>query len=165
MKRSVLFLQLPRLDHDAHGRRENVPLAAVYLRNALENSAEAAFHRVVSIPRQDELDDQHLLASIQRVKPDIIAATLYLWNVERTLDLLDKAREILPKMKVIVGGPEVAADHPFLPGWGFAETEPVIHLVNDYDRDLFNGSLGRIRRILPALAEKGPARQAESSFR
>jgi len=54
----------------------------------------------------------------------------------------------------------VAADHPFLPGWGFAETEPVIHLVNDYDRDLFNGSLGRIRRILPSLAEGGPARQA-----
>ena len=54
----------------------------------------------------------------------------------------------------------VAADHPSLPGWGFAETEPVIHLVNDYDRDLFNGSLGRIRRILPSLAESGPARQA-----
>ena len=54
----------------------------------------------------------------------------------------------------------VAADHPSLPGWGFAETEPVIHLVNDHDRDLFNGSLGRIRRILPSLAEKGSARQA-----
>ena len=26
----------------------------------------------------------------------------------------------------------------------FAESEPVIHLVNDYDRDLFNGSLGAL---------------------
>jgi len=41
----------------------------------------------------------------------------------------------------------VVADKPTLPGWGFAETEPVIHLVNDYDRDLFNGSLGRICHI------------------
>jgi exodeoxyribonuclease V alpha subunit len=38
--------------------------------------------------------------------------------------------------------------------WGFAEGEPVIHLVNDYDRDLFNGSLGCIRRI---TSERSPA--------
>jgi radical SAM superfamily enzyme YgiQ (UPF0313 family) len=114
MKRSVLFLQLPRLDHDAHGRRENVPLAAVYMRYALEQSAEATFHRIVSVPRADDLDDRHLLVTITRLKPDVIAATLYLWNVERTLDLLGKARRLLPKLKVIAGGPEVAADHPFL---------------------------------------------------
>jgi radical SAM superfamily enzyme YgiQ (UPF0313 family) len=112
--RTILFLQIPRLDHDANGRRENVPLAAVYMRNALEKSGEAAFHRVVSIPRADDLDDRHLLSSIARLKPDVIAATLYLWNVERTLDLLGKARKILPKLKVVAGGPEVAADHPFL---------------------------------------------------
>ena len=53
----------------------------------------------------------------------------------------------------------VAADNPTLPGWGLAETEPVIHLVNDYDHGLFNGSLGRIRRIIPMLAEGGPSRQ------
>jgi radical SAM superfamily enzyme YgiQ (UPF0313 family) len=112
--RTILFVQLPRLDHDAHGRRENVPLAAVYLRHALERSAEAAYHRVVSIPRADESDDQHLLAAIERLRPDVVAATLYLWNVERTLDLLEKARAILPKLNVVAGGPEVASDHPFL---------------------------------------------------
>ena len=54
----------------------------------------------------------------------------------------------------------VAGNNPSLPGWGFAETEPVIHLVNDYDHGLFNGSLGRIRKIIPTLAEGGPSRQA-----
>jgi len=54
----------------------------------------------------------------------------------------------------------VAADNPSLPGWGFAETEPVIHLVNDYDRDLFNGSLGRIRGIVPILSEGGTSRHS-----
>jgi exodeoxyribonuclease V alpha subunit len=49
----------------------------------------------------------------------------------------------------------VAADRPGVPGWGFAETEPVIHLLNDYDRDLFNGSLGRIRLIVSARSEAG----------
>lgn len=47
----------------------------------------------------------------------------------------------------------VAADNPSLSGWGFAESEPVIHLVNDYDHDLFNGSLGRIRRIAEERAD------------
>ncbi len=49
----------------------------------------------------------------------------------------------------------VAVDRPEIPGWGLAETEPVIHLVNDYDRDLFNGSLGRIRRIVADRSEAG----------
>ena len=112
--RKILFLQLPRLDHDAHGQQENVPLAAVYLRHALEQSGERRFHRIVSIPNADRLDDRRLLAAITRLKPDVIAATLFLWNIERTLDLIRKARRILPKLKVVAGGPEVAPDHPFL---------------------------------------------------
>jgi exodeoxyribonuclease V alpha subunit len=31
--------------------------------------------------------------------------------------------------------------------WGLAETDPVIFTVNDYDRELYNGSLGRIEEI------------------
>lgn len=47
-----------------------------------------------------------------------------------------------------------AARNQSLAVWGIAESEPVIHLVNDYDRDLFNGSLGRVRRI---ATERSPA--------
>ena len=78
------------------------------------NPPNADFHRVVSIPNADSLDDRHLLKEIRRLKPDVIAATLYLWNIERTLVLLEQARAFLPRLKVIAGGPEVAADHPFL---------------------------------------------------
>jgi len=54
----------------------------------------------------------------------------------------------------------VATGQPWVPGWDLAETEPVIHLVNDYDRDLFNGSLGRIRRIVSERSEVGTLRYA-----
>lgn len=54
----------------------------------------------------------------------------------------------------------VAADNPSLAGWDFAETEPVIHLVNNYDRDLFNGSLGRIRHIITERSTKGAIRHS-----
>ena len=54
----------------------------------------------------------------------------------------------------------VGADDPSLPGWGFAETEPVIHLVNDYERELFNGSLGRVRRIVVDPSGNGAIRNS-----
>jgi len=34
-----------------------------------------------------------------------------------------------------------------LEGWEFAEGDPIIHLVNDYQKELWNGSLGSIERI------------------
>jgi len=41
-----------------------------------------------------------------------------------------------------------AATKPQLEGWGFAEGDPIIYLVNDYRKELWNGSLGRIESIL-----------------
>ena len=35
-----------------------------------------------------------------------------------------------------------------LEGWGFTEGDPIIYLVNDYQKTLWNGSLGRIESIL-----------------
>jgi exodeoxyribonuclease V alpha subunit len=32
--------------------------------------------------------------------------------------------------------------------WGIAESDPVIYTVNDYDRELYNGSLGRVEKVL-----------------
>jgi exodeoxyribonuclease V alpha subunit len=37
---------------------------------------------------------------------------------------------------------------PKLEGWAFAEGDPIIYLVNDYRKELWNGSLGRIESIL-----------------
>jgi exodeoxyribonuclease V alpha subunit len=37
---------------------------------------------------------------------------------------------------------------PKLEGWGFAEGDPIIYLVNDYQKELWNGSLGRIESVL-----------------
>jgi len=37
---------------------------------------------------------------------------------------------------------------PKLEGWGFGEGDPIIYLVNDYQKELWNGSSGRIESIL-----------------
>lgn len=37
---------------------------------------------------------------------------------------------------------------PCLDGWGLAETDPIIYTKNGYQRELFNGSLGRLERVI-----------------
>jgi radical SAM superfamily enzyme YgiQ (UPF0313 family) len=113
-KQRMLFLQLPRLDNESTGPRENLPIAGFYLLHALEKGGGKPQEARFLTPEEEELDDKHLLEGIVDWKPDVIAATLYLWNIERTLHLLRKVRKKLPFVKTIAGGPEVAHHHPFL---------------------------------------------------
>ncbi len=106
----ITYLQLPRLDNSARGRTENVPLAGVYLQHALRRAGLPAEPQFIA----DERSDDALLAALVEQRPDAIAATLYLWNVERTLHVLRRARALLPSVRLFGGGPEVAQDHPFL---------------------------------------------------
>ena len=110
----IIFLQLPRIDHDPLGPCENVPLAAAYLRYALSRSAERRHFCARTLPAADRWDDARVVAAIVARRPTVLACTLYLWNIERTLAILDGVRRQWPSLTVIVGGPEVARDHPFL---------------------------------------------------
>ena len=125
-KRQVLFLQLPALDNDVHGAHENIPLAGIYLRYAVEASAAAQrFETGFLPPEADAWDTAALAREIVDRRPDVIAATLYLWNVERTLRLLRRVRQRLPGVAVVVGGPEAAAEHPLIFRSGVADAVAV----------------------------------------
>jgi radical SAM superfamily enzyme YgiQ (UPF0313 family) len=109
----ILILQLPRLENESSGIRENLPMAGFYLSHSLER--EKFSHQIRFLtPEEEDLDDHHLLQLVLDWKPQVIAATLYLWNIERTLHLLRNIQKHLPTVNVIVGGPEVAPRHPFL---------------------------------------------------
>ena len=41
-----------------------------------------------------------------------------------------------------------------LDGWDLAEGEPIVYLVNDYRRGLWNGSLGRIDRVMSSAGRR-----------
>ncbi|MCX6993964.1 MAG: radical SAM protein [Kiritimatiellaeota bacterium] len=115
MKKTLLFLELPRLDNDAAGPQEHLRLAGVYLRSLLERSAESRYFKALCLPDAVyRLDDEHLLKAIARRQPDLVACTLYLWNIERSLHVLRRLRALDPRLAIIVGGPEVARYHPFL---------------------------------------------------
>ena len=110
----LLFLQLPRLENDA-AAGENLPMAPRYLSYAVERAGLARNYESRWLtPEEEELDDPHLLDKIFDWQPDLICCTLYLWNIERTLHLLRRVRQDIARVRVIVGGPEVAFQHPFL---------------------------------------------------
>jgi hypothetical protein len=110
----LLFLQLPRLVNDM-ATGEDLPMASRYLVYAVERAGLSSnCHFRWLMPEEEELDDHHLLEMILDWQPDIICCTLYLWNIERTLQLLRRVRQDLARVKVIVGGPETASHHPFL---------------------------------------------------
>jgi len=90
-------------------------LAAACLQGALARSAERTHWDLLQTPAtQDAADNSSLLAAVRTLRPDVIGATLYLWNIERTLRLLAALKQHLPRLRTVVGGPEVAREHPLL---------------------------------------------------
>jgi radical SAM superfamily enzyme YgiQ (UPF0313 family) len=130
LPQKLLFLQLPRLENDT-AAGENLPVASRYLFHAVERAGLCSHYSCRWLTREEEeLDDQHLLEKILDWQPDLIAATLYLWNIERTLHLLRRVRQTLSRVKLIVGGPEVAYPHPFL----FTTGLPDVAVVGEGER-------------------------------
>ncbi len=115
----LLFLQLPRLDPDVTSPGENLMPAAACLRAALERSAEAKHWEVLETPACQDTDaDAALAEQVAALAPDALSATCYLWNVERTLHVLRLLKKRLPELKIVIGGPDIAAEHPLLPEAG-----------------------------------------------
>ncbi len=115
MKKILIFLELPRLDNDAAGPQEHLRLAEVYLRSVLKRSVESRYFTVRDLPDAVyRLDDEHLLKALARRQPALVACTLYLWNIERSLHVLSRLRALDPRVAIVAGGPEVARGHPFL---------------------------------------------------
>ncbi len=111
----LLFIQLPRLDPDLSSPGENLMPAAACLRAALERSPEAQHWEVIETPPcQNDAADHVLADHVAALRPDALSATCYLWNIERTLHLLKLLKKRLPALKVVIGGPDIAANHPLL---------------------------------------------------
>ncbi|MCK9171918.1 MAG: radical SAM protein [Desulfuromonas thiophila] len=50
----------------------------------------------------------NLLALLLQQRPDVIAFSVYLWNREETLALVDALHLIRPELRLVLGGPEVS---------------------------------------------------------
>lgn len=111
-KSRVLLVQLP---HPSY-LDSNVPLALGYLKAAafkfdlIDNFDIELINPIHS----NYSGCQRLIDEIISYCPDIVGFSLYLWNSERTLHVIDKLKLHLPHLKVIVGGPEVTKESSYI---------------------------------------------------
>jgi len=108
----ALLLQLPIQGHDFFFSRENIPLAAAYLKaigNLYGADVEIVPRSVMSFG-----SDQAILRFLLDAKADLVGMSCYLWNVERSLFLAGELKRERPECTVVLGGPEITPDNQVL---------------------------------------------------
>ena len=112
----IIFVQLPVQDPDWDDAVANVPLAAGYL-TAYAESLDLLQRSNWDILDKDAMNcgsDAAIIEALAALEPDMVAFSLYAWNLERSLFIAGKAKERLPRTRFIAGGPEVAAGMPIM---------------------------------------------------
>jgi hypothetical protein len=106
----VQLIQLPLHPSTAWEPTGNIPLAPALIAAAAGLPLEAVFPEELL----NSLGDAALAEELQNRNPAILGVTLYLWNRERTLNLVRNLKKWKPELLVVAGGPEVTPDNHFL---------------------------------------------------
>ena len=114
--KKLRMVQLPVPPPAALAATGNVPLAAGCLAVSarVHGLADRLQLEVVEPAVTDALGDTLLADFLARDEPDLVGFSLYLWNSERSLHLAREVKRRSPKTRVLIGGPEVSADNPFV---------------------------------------------------
>ena len=111
--RPILLVQLPIPPPTPESIRGNVPLAAACLKLfARRQGLEARFPIALLPPALcNALGDQGLVEEILGRQPWMVGFTCYLWNIQRTLWIVEQLKRRRPGLKVLLGGPEITPDN------------------------------------------------------
>jgi hypothetical protein len=156
--KKLRLVQLPVPPPAALASTGNVPLAAGCL------GVSARVHGLTSgleldvVPpaTTDALGDTLLADELAADEPDFLGFSLYLWNTERSLHLAREVKRRSPRTRVLVGGPEVSGDNPFVlgqKGFDIAVTGEAEDTFGPLMRALLDG---RSPAGLPGVAVRGP---------
>lgn len=108
--KNILFIQLPLLNHSydyIQGNIEYAPASLTgYIKTYIDSSIEI---RTLPFILSNYASDSVITEYVCALKPDILAFTCYLWNVERNLLIAQLIKDKLPDTTIICGGPEI---HP-----------------------------------------------------
>lgn len=117
-RETLRLVQLPVPPPAALAATGNVPLAAGCLGVAAQiHGLDHKLHLEVVPPAlTDRLGDTLLADQLAQGEPAFVGFSLYLWNIERSLHLAREVKRRSPRTKILVGGPEVSSDNPFLLG-------------------------------------------------
>jgi radical SAM superfamily enzyme YgiQ (UPF0313 family) len=115
-RRHVLLVQLPIPSLGPEPHRGSVPLAAGYLAlHAHRRGLDARWDiEVFPAALASRLGDAALVEAILARDPWMVGFTCYLWNVERTLWAAERLKARRPGLRILLGGPEIAADNAWV---------------------------------------------------
>ncbi len=124
-RRQVLLIQLPIPPLGPAPIRGNVPLAAAYLKLFAAQKSLDSFYDMQIFPPTlaNTLGDQALANAIAERAPWMVGCTCYVWNIERTLALAAAVKRRLPRVRIVLGGPEITPDNAWVlddPAYDFA---------------------------------------------
>lgn len=113
---TLRLVQLPVPPPAALAATGNVPLAAGCLATAarVHGLDRRLGIDLVQPADTDALGDSRLADLLARDEPEYLGFSLYLWNCERSLYLASEVKRRSPRTRVLVGGPEVGPDNPFV---------------------------------------------------
>ncbi len=108
MKKKILFVQLPLVSHSHDYIQGNIEYASAAIAGYIIKhvSANIEIHAMPSVLTQF-CADRVIVKYILNVKPDILAFTCFLWNIERSLSIARTVKEMGGSMQVIIGGSEI----------------------------------------------------------
>jgi len=114
--RTVLLVQLPLPPAGAAPVRQNIPLAAGYLRLLARKWGLEAAYQFEWLPAAlvNAGGDQALADAILARQPWLVGLTCYVWNIERALWLAACLKRRRPDLRIVLGGPEITADNAWV---------------------------------------------------
>jgi radical SAM superfamily enzyme YgiQ (UPF0313 family) len=138
----ILFVQLPLQDPNGDSAQANIPLAAGYLASYAESRGliKRADWAILDRAVVDRGSDTAVVEAIAASGPDLVAFTLYAWNLERSLYVAERLAQASPRARLVAGGPEVVSGmklfshspfHALVEGEG---EEPFCELLSDMAR-------------------------------
>lgn len=116
MKNSKKYIYALQLPHPSY-HSSNIPLSLGYLAAYLRSSDLAADVEMQIAPAiiNDHMGDSQLIKHLGDLKPDLLAFSVYPWNIERTISISKKLKEISNgAISTVFGGPEIYPENLIL---------------------------------------------------
>ncbi len=107
-KKRILFVQLPLISHSHDYTQGNIEYASAAIAGHIINHVTAKIE-ILAMPSvlTQFCSDRVIVKYILNVKPDIVAFTCFLWNVERSLSIARAVKEMDGSIQIIIGGSEI----------------------------------------------------------
>src|SRR5258708_5303384 len=100
-RRRIVLVQLPIPPVGPEPIRGNVPLASGYLKLLARLRGLESYYEIEILPTAaaNTASDQGLIEAILASKPWLVGFTCYLWNIDRSLWLAARLKEVRPDLR------------------------------------------------------------------